>query len=65
MTFTLHVEHEVLGGKTVLEEFEGVEQFNDPPMTSKLHLKFADDRDDKKLSYGNVVRAVDNNTNND
>lgn len=58
MTFTLHVEHEVVGGATVLEEFEGVSAFNDPPMTNTLHLSFADDRDDKKLSYGNVVRAT-------
>jgi hypothetical protein len=59
MTFTLHVEHQVVGGKTVLEQFEGVESFNDPPMTNKLHLEFEDDRDGKKLGYGNVVRAVD------
>jgi len=63
MTFTLHVEHEVIGGETVLEKFEGVEQFNDPPMTNKLHLKFADDRDDKRLGYGHVVRAEDEDTN--
>jgi hypothetical protein len=59
MTFTLHVEHEVIGGETVLEKFEGVESFNDPPMTTKLHLKFADEeQDDKKLGYGHVVRAT-------
>lgn len=61
MTFTVHVEHEIIGGETVLEKFEGVESFNDPPMTTNLHLKFADDRDDKQLDYGNVVRAQDNN----
>jgi len=61
MTFTLHVEHEVIGGETVLEKFEGVESFNNPPMTTTLHLKFADDRDDKKLGYGYVVRATSDN----
>jgi len=64
MTFTLHVEHEVIGGKVVLETFEGVESFNNPPMTSSLHLKFADDRDNEQLDYGHVVRAEDE-TNND
>jgi hypothetical protein len=60
MTFTLHVEHEVIGGETVLETFEGVVSFNDPPMTSSLHLTFADEnRDDEQLDYGNVVRAED------
>jgi hypothetical protein len=57
MTLTLHVEHEVIGGEPVLEEFEGVEKFNNPPMTDTLHIAFADDREDAKLSYGYVVRA--------
>lgn len=61
MSFTVHVEHQIVGGKTVLEKFEGVETFDDPPMTSTLHLKFADeDRDEKRLDYGNVVKATDN-----
>jgi len=52
----------VVGKKTVLETFEGVESFNNPPMTNCLHLNFADDRDDKQLGYGRVVRAtLDNN----
>lgn len=58
MTMTVHVEHEVIGGETVLEKFEGVEAFNDPPMTERLHLTFADDRDDEQLGYGHVVRAT-------
>lgn len=61
MTFTLHVEHEIIGGETVLETFEDVESFNNPPMTSKLHVSFADDRDDKQLGYGHVVRATSDN----
>lgn len=63
MTFTLHVEDEVISGDAVLEKFEGVESFNDPPMTNKLHLKFSDDRDDIQLGYGYVVRAKDENNN--
>jgi hypothetical protein len=57
MTFTLHVEHEVIGGQAVLETFEGVETFNSPPMTNTFHLSFADDRPDKKLKYGQLVRG--------
>jgi len=57
MTFTLYVEHQVIGGEKVVEDFEGVESFNDPPMTNSLHLTFADDRDTEKLSYGNIVRG--------
>ena len=64
MTFSVHVEHEIVGGKTVLEEFEAVESFNDPPMTNKIHLRFGDNRDDKQLNYGSVVRAK-TETNND
>lgn len=61
MSFTVHVEHEIVGGKTVVEQFEGVETFNDPPMTSTLHLRFADEnRDDERLDYGNVVKATSN-----
>lgn len=58
MTITVHVEHQIIGDETVLEKFKGVDSYNDPPMTDNLHLTFADDRDDKKLSYGNVVRAT-------
>lgn len=56
MSFTLRVEHEVVGGEDVLETFEGVESFDDPPMTNQIHLSF-DDKENEKLSYGNVVRA--------
>lgn len=56
MTLKLHVEHEVVGGEDVLETFEGVESFDDPPMTDQIHLSF-DDKENEKLSYGNVVRA--------
>lgn len=63
MTFTLHVEHEIVGGKVEMETFEGVESFDDPPMTSDLHISFADDRDDLQLTYGNVVRASDKSNN--
>lgn len=64
MTFRVHVEHEVIGGETVLEKFEGVQSFNNPPMVSTLHLSFEDDdRDMKKLNYGRVVRAVDEDNN--
>ena len=61
MPFTVYVEHEIVGGKTVLEEFDGVESFNNPPMTNHLHLEFAGDREEEKLSYGTVVRASINN----
>lgn len=60
MTFTVHVEHEVAGGKTVLETFEGVVSFNDPPMVETLHLTF-EGREMEKLKYGTVVRATDDN----
>jgi len=59
LPFTVHVEHEIVGGKTVLETFENVESFNDPPMVDTLRLSFADDREEKKLNYGNVVRGTD------
>lgn len=63
MTFTVHVEHELIDGKMVLEEFEGVESLNDPPMTGSTHLSFADgEKDDKQLNYGTIVRAVDETT---
>jgi hypothetical protein len=64
MTFTVHVEHEIVSGKTVLEEFEGVESVMNPIMNSNILLKYADDRDDEKLGYGNVV-TVDDETNDD
>jgi hypothetical protein len=63
MAFTLHVEHEIVSGKTVLETFENVESFNDPPMVNTLNLTFADDREAKNLDYGNIVRAVDQSNN--
>lgn len=58
MTFTVAVEHQVIGDDPVYEEFEGVEAFDDPPMTEAAHLRFADeDRDDKRLKGGNIVSA--------
>jgi hypothetical protein len=53
----LHVEHEVIGGKKVVEKFEDVESFMDPPMTNTILVKFEGDRDNRKLDYGNVVKA--------
>jgi hypothetical protein len=60
MAFTLNVEHTIVGGKAVLEKFENVASFDNPPMTDTLHIKYADDREDDKLNYGTVVRAKDN-----
>lgn len=57
MTLTIHVEHEVIDGEPVLETFEGVETFLNPPMTSTMLLKFEGDRENQKLKYGQVVRA--------
>jgi hypothetical protein len=54
----LHIEHEVIGGEMVLEKFENVESFNDPPMTNTIHVSFTDNQDDAKLTYGNVIRAT-------
>lgn len=61
MTMKVHVEHEVVGSETVLETFEGVESFNNPPMVDTLHLTFSGDKGTKKLNYGTVVRATDEN----
>jgi hypothetical protein len=58
MSFTLHVEHQLTGGEVILEEFEGVSSFNNPPMTSTLRLTFADGRETETLDYGNVVKAT-------
>lgn len=58
MSFTLHVEHEIIDGKTVLEKFENVESINNPPMIETMHLKFDDDRDDKKIRYGKIVKVT-------
>lgn len=58
MTFTVAVEHEVIGDDPTYEEFEGVEAFDDPPMTDVAYLRFADeDRDDERLAGGNIVSA--------
>jgi hypothetical protein len=57
MTIKLHVEHEIIGGETVLEKFEGVESFMDPPMTNSIIVKYEDERDDDTLKCGNVVRG--------
>lgn len=57
MTFTLYVEHEKTDGEMVLETFEGVESFNNPPPTTTLHIKFADDRSDEKRQHGEVIKA--------
>lgn len=64
MTFTLHVEHEIIDGTTVLETFEGVESFQNPPMTSNIHIQFADGNG-KKLSYGHVAQAIDGTSDHD
>jgi len=59
---TLFVEHELVGGKTVVEEFGGVKSFNNPPMTDTIHLSFTDgESDEKKLNYGTVVRGKTTN----
>jgi hypothetical protein len=57
MTLTIHVEHEVIGGEPVLETFEGVETFLNPPMTGTSLVKFAGDRENQKLKHGVLVRA--------
>lgn len=57
MTLKVHVEHEVIDGKPVLEKFEGVATVLNPPMTGSMLLKFEGDRDDKKLKHGDVVRV--------
>jgi hypothetical protein len=57
MGLTLYIEHEIIGGKTVVEKFEEVESFVNPP-TPTLVVKFEDDeREDKKLNYGRVARG--------
>lgn len=62
MTFKIRVEHEIVSGKTVFEEFENVEAITDPPMVSNTSIEFADDRETKNLSYGDVVRIKDEAT---
>jgi hypothetical protein len=57
MSFTVHVEHQLVGGEVIVEEFEGVQSFNNPPMTSTLRLTFADGREPETLDYGNIVKA--------
>lgn len=54
---TVSIEHEVVDGEPVLEEFENVESVNNPPMTETTHLSFADDRDDEKVRHGTIVRV--------
>jgi hypothetical protein len=54
---TVSIEHEVVGGEVVLEEFENVESVNNPPMTETAHLSFADDREDEKVRHGTIVRV--------
>jgi hypothetical protein len=57
MTLTIHVEHEVIDGEPVLEKFEGVETFLNPPMTGTMLVKFEGERNDEKLKHGTLVRA--------
>jgi hypothetical protein len=58
MTFTLYVEHETTDGEVVLESFEGVESFNNPPPTATLHISFADEnRSDERRHHGTPVKA--------
>jgi copper chaperone CopZ len=54
---SVNIEHEIADGKTVLEEFEGVESITNPPMTETIHLSFKDDRDRLKLRYGEIVKV--------
>jgi hypothetical protein len=57
MALTLYIEHEIIGGKTVVEKFEEVESFVNPP-NNILIVKFADDeKKDEKLNYGRVARG--------
>lgn len=54
---SVNIEHQITDGKTVLEEFEGVESITNPPMTETIHLSFKDDRDRLKLRYGEIVKV--------
>jgi len=54
---TVSIEHEIVDGKTVLEEFENVESITNPPMTETTHLKFENERDDEKVRYGEIVKV--------
>jgi hypothetical protein len=59
MVFKVRVEHELVNGETVSETFEGVEQFANPPISSNIHLQFADERDSLQLNYGRIALAQD------
>lgn len=52
-----NIEHDVVDGKTVLEEFKNVDSISNPPMTDTIHLSFEDDRDTIKLQYGKIVQV--------
>jgi hypothetical protein len=59
VSFEVTLEHQIVGGKTAVESFEGVVDVNSPPMTSTTVLEFAGDRDAKKLNHGDIVKVKD------
>jgi hypothetical protein len=64
MTFSVNVEYENVDGSVRMEQFEGVVSVIDPPMTDSFGLEFADDRDRKRLKAGRLVKADDEDKNN-
>ena len=55
MAVEICVEHQVIGDKWVLEDFENVKDVKSPPMTNEIHIEFADERDKKKLRHGQIT----------
>lgn len=54
MTFDITIEREIVG-ETVLDEFEDVDEYMDPPYNEKVTMKMADG-ERKKIDRGRVIK---------
>lgn len=60
MTFSVFVEHEVIDGTIVTEQFNDVEQIINTPMNETITLRLAGEQSEVNLHYGNVAMVTDN-----
>lgn len=55
MTFDVTIEREIIGDEKVLDEFEDVDKYMDPPYNEKVTLKLADG-ETETIPRGRVIK---------
>ena len=63
MSFTIKVERTKPDGETVLDTYEGVTDFMNPPMVERARLTFADG-ESGKLVPGRIINISDETSDN-